>query len=160
MAKLLRGTGKLALQRGGELTAAQRSGGTAEPVGTAARVYGGAWGGVGFLGCGLGRLRRRRGSWACVPRRGSWASVACARRGEGDDPVEWVRAVSGGAGSACGRRGRCASALGRGWAGRGRAEGRNGCWLGGLPRGKEAALCEPGRSEGGEGAGPSAAGPR
>ena len=30
MAKLLRGTGKLALQRGGELTAAQRSGGTAE----------------------------------------------------------------------------------------------------------------------------------
>ena len=68
MAKLLRGTGKLALQRGGELTAAQRSGGTAEPVGAAARVYGGAWGGVGFLGCGLGRLRRRRGSWACVPR--------------------------------------------------------------------------------------------
>jgi len=30
VAKLLRGTGKLALQRGGELTAAQRSGGTAE----------------------------------------------------------------------------------------------------------------------------------
>ena len=30
MAKLLRGTGKLALQRGGELMAAQRSGGTAE----------------------------------------------------------------------------------------------------------------------------------
>jgi len=47
VAKLLRGTGKLALQRGGELTAAQRSGGTAEPVGAAARVYGGAWGGVG-----------------------------------------------------------------------------------------------------------------
>ena len=111
MAKLLRGTGKLALQRGGELTAAQRSGGTAEPVGAAARVYGGAWGGVGFLGCGLGHLRRRRGSWACVPRerRGEIPSgdrgLPLRARGEG----KGMTLLSGSGRSVAGRGARAAT---------------------------------------------------
>jgi hypothetical protein len=50
---------------------------------------------VGLKGRGardLGRARSRRKP--ARSRAGIAASVACARRGEGDDPVEWVRAVS------------------------------------------------------------------
>ena len=50
-------TGKLALQRRGELTVAQRSGGTAEPVGAAARVYGGCGGEDGVQGGRRGHLK-------------------------------------------------------------------------------------------------------
>ena len=116
MARLLRGTGKLALQWGGELTAAQRSGGTAEPVRAAARVYGGCGGEDGVQGGrrghlkGPGHLGRACPVWnlAEICGRGSRPGVAGGggqtwRAGPG-----WQRA--GGTGvwgrAAAGRRGR------------------------------------------------------
>ena len=67
--------------------------------------------GFGFQGCGLGCLKGAPGFWACVPRerRGEipggdrGASVACARRGERDDPDAWARPGSETGRALCGR---------------------------------------------------------
>ena len=89
-----------------------------------ARVRGGGAGWMGAGGLGgfkggardLGRARSRRKP--ARSRAGIAASVACARREEGDDPVEWVRAVSETGRALCGReasgglRGRWALASG------------------------------------------------
>ena len=66
---------------------------------------------LGSRGCGLGYLKGAPGFWACVPRerrgeipggdRGS--SVACARRGERDDPDAWARPGSETGRALCGR---------------------------------------------------------
>jgi hypothetical protein len=81
-----------------EQGAAEQSG-----VGVAARVGGsrGVLGGFKGGARDLGRARSRRKP--ARSRAGIAASVACARRGEGDDPVEWVRAVSEKGRALCGR---------------------------------------------------------
>ena len=102
-----------ALKCGGAAAPRRRRG----PVPAARRgVEVGLWwrlrdGVLGSRGCGLGCLKGAPVFWACVPheRRGEipggdrGASVACARRGERDDPDAWARPGSETGRALCGR---------------------------------------------------------